>query len=217
MNRPEAVIFDLDGTLIHSAPDMQVSLNRALAEVGRGPLDLGTVTSFIGNGVERLVARSLAATGGDPEGIEASVVSEFLRDYADQKTVLTRPFPGVMGCLQALVAAGVPMGICTNKPQDPAIEMCAALGLSEFFPVIVGAVPGAAKKPDPAPLLGCVAALGARAESSLYVGDSAVDFETARRAGVGFRLFSGGYLNAPLPDLCDQDCFDDWAAVRFSG
>lgn len=133
MNRPEAVIFDLDGTLIHSAPDMQVSLNRALAEVGRGPLDLGTVTSFIGNGVERLVARSLAATGGDPEGIEASVVSAFLRDYADQKTVLTRPFPGVMGCLQALVAAGVPMGICTNKPQDPAIEMCAALGLSEFF------------------------------------------------------------------------------------
>lgn len=210
------IVFDLDGTLIDSAPDLRAAMNVALLALGRQPLDLKTVISFIGNGVEKLVARSLAATGGADADLQARALDLFLQAYAKDPVTLTEPFPGVISCLERLKASGIPMGICTNKPHGPALEICKAMRLDGFFDHIAGARDGMAKKPDPAPLLAVIDALGGDPAGALYVGDSTVDYETARAADVPFRLYAHGYLNAPLPDLCPSDRFDDWAQVDFT-
>lgn len=211
MTHPKAIIFDLDGTLIHSAPDLHAAANTALVAMGRSPLDLAVVTSFIGNGVETLIQRCLTATGGCGDALLATTLALFHAQYDQNMTTLTRPYPGVVAVLQTLQAADIPLGICTNKPMTPARDICKALDLSRYFQIIIGADNTLPKKPDPASLMQCIAALGHSAGDVLYVGDSIVDFETARNAGVAFRLFTGGYLNGPMPNLSSAQCFDDWA------
>ena len=215
MNSLQTVIFDLDGTLVHSVPDMQVSLNRVLEGMGRASLSEETVQSFVGNGVTQLIIRALDATGGVTKADKKQAVGAFLDDYATQKTVLTRSYPGVDACLERLAARGVSMGVCTNKPQDAAVELCDVLNLSRFFGDITGAREGLARKPDAGPLQACMSALNAEAASTIYVGDSAVDYDTAQNAQVPFRLYSGGYLNRPLPELGPEARFDDWDTVTF--
>ena len=210
MTRPDAIVFDLDGTLVHSVPDMQVSLNRVLSAMGRPTLTEDVVKSFVGNGVSQLVARALAATGGADKAVRRKAVGDFLDDYATQKSILTRPYDGVVDCLAELKAQSIPMGVCTNKPQKDARELCDTLGLSQYFGDITGACRDVARKPDPASLLATIAALGARIDATLYIGDSAVDYETAINAKVDFRLYTGGYLNHPLPDLHPAHRFDAW-------
>ena len=102
------------------------------------------------------------------------------------------------------------LAVCTNKPTGPARGICEKLELAQYFDLILGAEPGQPRKPDPAPLLTCLAALECRPERALYVGDSAIDYQTARNASVPFRLFAGGYLNTALPDLGAADRFGDW-------
>lgn len=216
MAEVKQIVFDLDGTLIDSAPDLRAAMNVALGEMGRAPLDLKTVISFIGNGVEKLVCRSLRATGGSDDVLHAHALDLFLQAYAKDKVTLTQPFPGVLSCLDRLRDAGIPMAVCTNKPHGPANEICAMMGLDGYFDVIAGAQPDIPKKPDPAPLLAVIDALGGARAGTIYVGDSAVDYETARAARVPFRLYTHGYLNSPLPDLGAENRFDDWARVDFS-
>lgn len=211
MNQYRTIIFDLDGTLIHSAPDLQAAANAALDALGRQPLDLATVVSFIGNGVEALVERSLHATGGMSQPAFSAALARFREYYGANSTTLTRPYPGVEDCLAALAARGCRLGICTNKPEDFARSICRGLGIEPLFGVIAGAVPGERKKPDPAPLRRAMAALESAAADCLYVGDSAVDYRTARNAGVAFRLFTGGYLNGRLPEVAERDRFAVWA------
>ena len=210
MTAYKTLVFDLDGTLIHSAPDLQLAANAALADIDRGPLDLPTIISFIGNGVEKLVERCLTATGGGDEALHAQVLARFLEVYGDNVTTHTRPYAGVIPALEQFRAAGLRLGICTNKPTGPARDICTRLDLDRYFDAIVGAEPGQPKKPDPTSLFTCIAALGGTPDTALYVGDSAIDYHTARAASVHVRLFSGGYLNAPLPDLDAADRFDDW-------
>jgi phosphoglycolate phosphatase len=212
MSKIQTIIFDLDGTLIHSAPDLQLASNEALAAIGRAPLDLPTIISFIGDGVEALVQRFLHVTGGSDELLQQDVLAHFLEVYGRNMTTHTLPYPGVTAALEKFRAMGMRLGVCTNKPTLPAREICEKLALANYFDVIVGSEPGQPKKPHPASLMTCIEALGNGCEHALYVGDSAVDFHTARNASVRFRLFSGGYLNTELPDLDDTDRFDDWSS-----
>lgn len=211
MEIPRAIIFDLDGTLIHSAPDLHAAANATLNALARESLDLATVISFIGDGVEKLVERCLATTGGYDAPLRQTALDYFLTFYNQNMTTLTRPYPAAVPALQVLLDAGIPLGICTNKPTKPAKEICDRLELTQFFKVIAGAEVGQAKKPDPAPLLGCIKELGVLPSEALYVGDSTIDYFTARNAAVRFRLFSEGYLNGSLPDLQDADQFSDWS------
>ncbi|WP_433989394.1 Phosphoglycolate phosphatase (plasmid) [Pseudoseohaeicola sp. NH-UV-7] len=211
MQNTKAIIFDLDGTLIHSAPDLHSAANAALAPLGRGPLDLETVTSFIGNGVDKLVERSLRATGDFDDGLMRQTLDRFHGYYRQNMTTLTRPYPGVMAALDAFRAAGLRMGVCTNKPAGPARAICDEMGLSQYFDIVAGAEEGKPKKPDATPLLQCVDALGCAAHEVVYVGDSTVDFETARNASVTFVLFEGGYLNGPPLPLPPEQRFASWA------
>ena len=207
----KTVIFDLDGTLIHSAPDLRAAINVALGAIDRVPLELQTIVSFVGDGVEKLVERSLQKTGGLTEDLHHETLGLFLKSYTQNMTTLTRPYPGVIPFLEGLRTTGISLGICTNKPTQSAIKICDELGLARFFDAISGAEPDQPKKPDASSLLRCLAELDGTRASSLYVGDSVVDYETALNAKVPFRLFSGGYLNAELPHLPAQDRFDDWA------
>jgi phosphoglycolate phosphatase len=210
MAKPKAIVFDLDGTLIHSAPDIQFAANEALKSIDRTPLDLPTIISFIGNGIEKLVERMLNATGGYDEPLRRVVLTNFLEIYSKNMTTLTKPYAGVVTVLHQLRSNDVLLGVCTNKPTEPAREICKQLDLAQYFDVIAGAEDRQPKKPDPQPLDACIAALGCRSEHVIYVGDSAIDYHTARNAGVAFRLFSGGYLNEPLPKLSPKDRFSSW-------
>ena len=204
-----AAVFDLDGTLIDSAPALNHAVNGMLADLGRAPLDLARTTAFIGNGVAKLVERALAATGGGAPGARAL----FDARYAATPAALTTVFPGVAEALAALRARGLRLGVCTNKPQGPAEKVLAETGLAEFFDATVGGREGAALKPDPAPLRLCLESLGADPAAALFVGDSEIDAETARAAGVRFALFTLGYRKTPAEALPALWRFDAFAAL----
>ncbi len=196
-NPHRAVVFDLDGTLIDSAPDLQAAANAMLAEIGRAPLPLETVISFIGKGTGVLVERCLDATGGAVDGFDA--LAHFLDHYGREPVARTTFYPGVEELLKALETRGIPMAICTNKPEGPAREIARRLGLE--IEVIVGGDTLDVRKPDPAPLHLAVERLGVSRATAIYVGDSETDYRTACAAGVSFIYFDGGYQRGEIEDF----------------
>lgn len=201
-----ALVFDLDGTLIDSAPDIHAAANRILAADGLAPQSFSQVKSFIGRGVPHLVDRLLQAAGaGDPVRA-ARMVARFVEDYETAVT-LTQPYPGVIAALRAL--SGHRLGICTNKPLSPTRAVLRHLAMDGFFPVVIGGDSLPVKKPDPAPVLATVQALGGG--PALYIGDSEADAEAAARAGLQFLLFTEGYRKTPVADLPHAVAFADWA------
>jgi phosphoglycolate phosphatase len=193
----KAVVFDLDGTLIDSAPDLHSAANRMLDDFRRPPLTLENVIGFVGDGVHSLVARCLAATGGPVKDFDYAI-SIFREHYARAPTQLTRPYHGVETMLQRLAEFGFALGVCTNKPYEFAVTILEELGIMRFIGAVVGGDTLPKLKPDPAPLLLCLDRLGVAPVCALYVGDSEIDAETAFHAKVPFALFSGGYLRGSV-------------------
>ena len=198
------IVFDLDGTLIDSAPDIQGIANAILAEDGLEGVSLPQVREFVGNGTAVFITK-LRAARGIPDSEQARMLEGYHARY-DTAVTLTHPYPGVVEALQALRAGGHRLGICTNKPIRPTHAVLAHLGLEGLFDTVWGGNSLAVHKPDPAPLHAAFAALGAG--PVLYVGDSDVDAETARRAEVPFAFFTGGYCDLPLAELPHDVAFD---------
>jgi phosphoglycolate phosphatase len=204
------IVFDLDGTLIDSAPDIRAAINRTLADEGQAVLDLPTVISFIGHGLPRLVARAMQARGIDMTQHDR-LTGITLSHYNAASNDLTRVYPGVITVLEGLRRDGHRLGICTNKPEAPARKVLDQFGMAHLFDVVVGGDTLAVKKPDPAPLHHAFTALGAT--SGLYVGDSEVDAETAAAAGLPFVFFSQGYCHIPHEDVACIARFDHFDAL----
>lgn len=204
------IVFDLDGTLIDSAPDLRRAANRMLAGEGLAPLDLATITGFVGNGLPKLVERVMAARDL-PEAEFPRLVEVMRRLYEAEPAAETRPYPGVPEALAALRAAGHRLAICTNKPERPARAILPLLGLDPFFEEVIGGDTLPVKKPDPAPLLKAFEALGLGAR--LFVGDSAVDAQVAKSVGVPFALFTPGYRKEPVAVLAPDYTFDGFSEL----
>jgi phosphoglycolate phosphatase len=207
-----AVVFDLDGTLIDSLPDMTFSANTLLAEHGLPPLDRPQVAGFVGNGVRVFMDRLIAATALDAAQYDA-LMDRFMALYV-KATDHTEVFPHVRDALESLRDQGCVLGLCTNKPTEPMKAVLAALNLTGYFDVLVAGDTLAERKPDPAPLHHAFAALGA--SEAVYVGDSPVDAETALRARVPFLLFSEGIRTVSIDDIPHDLLFEDFKALHES-
>lgn len=203
------IVFDLDGTLIDSAPDIHAAANKMLTEEGIAPLDLATITSFIGNGLPHLVKLVMETTGLDMDR-HADLSARVLAHYNAASSDLTVPYPGLLSALAALAAQGHAMGVCTNKPEEPARAVLRDLDLGPFD-VVIGGDSLPQRKPDPAPLHAAFDALGSG--PVVYVGDSEVDAATAHAAGVPFLLFTEGYRKTPVDQLPHWATFDHFDAL----
>ena len=198
----QAVIFDLDGTLVDSLPDIHAAANRLLGERGHGPLAPAQVRGFVGNGMGVLVERLLAAAGEAAGPDDLAAAQARYRDLYDAApSECSSLYPGVRATLERLQERGLALGVCTNKPEAPARRILADLGIDGFFPVLVGGDSLPQRKPDPAPLVQAATGLGAATDSVLYVGDSEVDAATAKAAGVRFALHTEGYRKTPAAEI----------------
>jgi phosphoglycolate phosphatase len=207
----KAIIFDLDGTLVDSAPDIHAATEKMLQEIGQPVLSLETVTSFIGNGVPKLVERVIAARGLGTRFDADDLLARFMRHYAAAATEKTRLYPHVAEALQMLGDDGYALGLCTNKPKAPTALVLEAFDLARFFDVVVCGDTLPVKKPDPAPLQLAIERLGAT--GSVYVGDSEVDAATAKAAAIPFALFTEGYRKSDVSDIPKTYSFSDFAEL----
>ena len=199
---PRAILFDLDGTLVDSAPDLAAALNSVLRSQGLQEQTLEAVKGMVGAGAKVLVQRGFAANGTALSEQEAErLLRAFLTDYRARATDETRLMPGAQTLLTELAAAGVALGLCTNKPEDITRQILGDLAVAAHFGSIVGGDTTPAKKPDPSPLLHALEELGCPADEALMVGDSAADAAAARAAGTGLALVNFGYSQVPVVEL----------------
>lgn len=202
-----SVIFDLDGTLIDSLPDIHAAVNRLLAAEGQVRMARAEVQAFVGDGAPVLIRRVMAARGMDMAR-HAELAARMVADYTARSCEKTTVLPHVAETLTALRAEGCRLGICTNKPESATRAVLAELGLAALFDVIVAGDTMAERKPDPAPLNHAARLLGAA--RAIFVGDSEVDARTAEAAALPFVFFAGGYLRVPRHEISPVAEFSDY-------
>jgi len=188
------VVFDLDGTLIDSRQDLADSTNAVLESFGAIPLPADRVVLMVGDGARMLVLRALEASGLGPARLDEAL-DRFQDCYRTRLLVNTRPYDGIDGML-GRIADLATLAVLTNKPAAPARRLIEAFGWSARFVSIVGGDGDVPRKPDPAGLHGLMTAAGTDPASTMLVGDSMIDVETARRAGVTMCLARYGFGHA---------------------
>ncbi len=200
----DALLFDLDGTLVDSLPDLALAMNAILAEQGKAPLALAEVRLMVGDGVPKLVARGLAAAGLAVAPLLERAVLRFLDLYEGRPAAHTTIYPDVPEVLAALRVQGYRLAVCTNKPVEAANQVLKALGLAPLLDAVIGGGSTPALKPDPQPFLAALAALGAGPERGIMIGDSQADIEGAKRAGLPAIAVAWGYARV-RPDALGAD------------
>jgi phosphoglycolate phosphatase len=210
-NDPALVLFDLDGTLVDSVPDLAQAIDRMLAALEREPAGVTRVRDWVGNGAPTLVRRALhgeldISDASLPVGCFEQAYELFLQFYGESTAALSVLYPGVIECLDGLRARAIPLGIATNKPMRFTTEMLQGLGLAGYFDVVLGGDSLPTCKPDPAMLLSAIEQCGATPATTLMVGDSSNDIRAARAAGckvvgVPYGYNHGAPIEASAPDL----------------
>lgn len=200
-----AIIFDLDGTLIDSAPDIHAISVTVMQAEGMPTLSLEQVRGFIGNGVGVLISRCIAAAGVSETPELHKRMCDHVHALYPEQTDLTVMYPNVREILQDLRDAGHRIGLCTNKPEEATRAVLDHFNLTALFDAIACGDGPYPRKPDPAPLLHVTKALDSQA---IYVGDSEVDAQTAQGARMPFLLFTEGYRKTPVDELPLDAAFD---------
>jgi 2-phosphoglycolate phosphatase len=189
-------VFDLDGTLVDTLPDLARALNEALSELGEAPVPASLVRRSLHGGLEASAAEALRYLCLDPQAAEPLALA-YTRHYARAPAQDSRSYAGVPELLARLAGDGARLAVCTNKPLAQAEAVLAATGLGGFFPVVVGADCCGRRKPDPEPVRHALARLGGTPADALMVGDSLADVRSAHGAGVACLLHLAGYGEVP--------------------
>jgi phosphoglycolate phosphatase len=208
-------VFDLDGTLIDSRRDLADSANVMLAAYGASGLAEERIASMVGSGAPTLVKRVMTAAGVDAPLDEA--LARFLTAYDERLTRHTRPYDGIPDLLEDLQSRGTSMALLTNKPTEQSVRILDAFGLAKYFPRIVGGDGPWPRKPAPEGMRFLMRDAQARAEDTMLIGDSAIDLQTSRNAGVRICLarYGFGFADVPAGDLRGDETLVD-APVEIS-
>jgi phosphoglycolate phosphatase len=194
--RLEALIFDLDGTLVDTAPDLHAATNHVLDMIGRQPISMPELRSFVGHGAMNLIERGVAATG---EVVDQATLkrlhTEFLRFYGANIADHSVVFDGLIPVLDKAQAAGLKLGVCTNKIEALSLKLLTELGMMQRFGSLVGGDSLPVMKPDPAPLREAILRLGADPARAMMVGDSETDIRTAQNADIPVLAVTFGYTS----------------------
>jgi phosphoglycolate phosphatase len=207
------IVFDLDGTLVDTAPDLTNALNDVLTRRGHAPVPIATIRSSVGLGAKLMIEDALRRARAEDD-VE-TMLAEFLVHYEDNIAAESRPFPGAVASLEALASAGATLALCTNKREYLTRRLLAALDLRHFFRGVAGRDTFAVSKPHRGHLTGVIALAGGNPARAIMVGDSEVDLRAAKGARVPSILVSFGYGAESLDELVPDaviDHFDELAA-----
>lgn len=220
MARPVAVlkdaviVFDLDGTLVHTAPDLIGALNTILEEEQLPPAPAGGAHKLVGQGAKALLQRGFALAQRPWERArERALIERFVAVYLERITRESRPFPGVERALDQLTASGARLAVCTNKMTSLSVALLEGLEMAHRFEAVVGPDLAPARKPDPRHLWTAIAAAGGRPDRALMVGDSESDIGAARNASVPSVAVTYGYCEGPVSELGADAVIDSFAEL----
>ena len=218
------LVFDLDGTLVDTAPDLLAAVNATLAADGRDGVSRADLDHLVGRGGRAMLARAFAERGRElsDDKLDA-MLPEFLARYRATIPGASRPYPGVVAALERFAEWGHLLAVCTNKYEGLSRSLLDALELSDRFAAICGADTFDVRKPDPGHILRTIEAAGGRADDAVMIGDSINDIEAARRAGVPSIGVPYGYTDTPMVELAPDalvpgfDEIDDALIERLVG
>lgn len=208
---PQLIIFDLDGTLVDSAPDLAAAVDRMLEQLGRSPAGEERVRGWVGNGAAVLVKRALAgsadpsAVGQVDEAAHQHALQLFKQIYQQENGRQTRLYPGVKEVVKGLAGLGIPLAVVTNKPLPFTTPLLEQFEIAPFFRSVIGGECLPERKPHPLPLLHVCEQVGAKPKASLMVGDSRNDVEAAKAAGMVSAALTYGYNHGESVAACDPD------------
>jgi phosphoglycolate phosphatase len=196
------IVFDLDGTLIDTAPDLVDTLNVIFAREGLPPVPYDTARNLIGGGARMMIARGVEAVGRvfSPAKLE-QLFADFIAYYSEHIADRSRPFPGLIDALDTLENDGWRFAVCTNKLERLSVKLLVQLGLAERFAAICGQDTFGVQKPDPEVLRRTVAAADGKLQNAVMIGDSLTDIRTARAAGVPVIAVDFGYTERPVAEF----------------
>ncbi len=203
------IVFDLDGTLVDTAPDLISALNHILQREGLAPVPLASARKMIGHGARKLIERGLEAEGRQASAEDISrLTADFIDFYAENIAVESQPFEGLEAALDELAGRGCQFAVCTNKLEWLSKRLLDQLGLSSRFAAICGADTFGVAKPDPAILRQTIARAGGDISTAIMVGDAGTDVGAARRAGVPVIGCTFGYTDVPIAELNPDHLID---------
>jgi phosphoglycolate phosphatase len=208
------IVFDLDGTLVDTAPDLIATLNTILGREGLPPVAFAAARNMVGGGARHMIESGLRAAGVTPIATEVErMVGQFIEHYAAHIADHSRPFPGVEAALDELVRGGCRLAVCTNKLEWLSLRLLDALGLTGRFAAICGADTFGVQKPDAAILHGTVARAGGRSDRAIMVGDAITDIAVARAAGIAVIAVDFGYSETPVAALAPDRIVSSFARL----
>ncbi|GEO83122.1 MULTISPECIES: phosphoglycolate phosphatase [Alphaproteobacteria] len=211
------IVFDLDGTLVDTAPDLVASLNHTIAAASLAPVGYDDLTHLVGQGARAMIARAFALRG-EPLAEEEiqPLLDRFIAHYMAEMPGKSRPYPGLIDALDRLTEAGFILAVCTNKMEALAVPLVEKLGLGRHFSAIAGGDTFAVRKPDPGHIIATIEKAGGDPRHAVMIGDSVNDILAARNAGIPSIVVPFGYSDVPIAELgADRqiDHFDELTPV----